>query len=158
MVDLTPTTHPPHPPTAQRLYTDYGLETKAYLDIREVAGGLGLVHCRRRALSWMAKEFLGVEMDKEQQLSDWQDKELTKEQIEYSAIDSWVASSIVEVMFRRYRSQVGQVSSSLDCKALDINLLACCLYVVVRNVVSQGELGLNLLCMSTGQRHNGVLY
>ena len=79
-----------------------------------MAGGLGLVHCRRRALSWMAKEFLGVEMDKEQQLSDWQEKELTKEQIQYSAIDSWVASSIVEVMFRRYRGQVGQVSHMIE--------------------------------------------
>lgn len=48
-------------------------------------------------------------MDKEQQLSDWQDKELTPEQIQYSAIDSWVAASIVDVLYKKYKNQVGQV-------------------------------------------------
>lgn len=48
----------------KRLQEDYGLETRSALDLRDVLGGLGLLHLRKRNLAFLAKEFLGFEMDK----------------------------------------------------------------------------------------------
>ena len=91
----------------KRLHLDYGVETASHLDLRDVLGGLGLLHLRKRNLAFLAREFLGYEMDKAQQCSDWANRELSPEQIAYSAVDAWAAYGIVDTLFRRYRDQVG---------------------------------------------------
>jgi ribonuclease D len=49
-------------------------------------------------------------MDKDQQRSDWGNVELTGQQVKYAALDAWAGYSIIEVLFRKYGSVVGQVS------------------------------------------------
>ncbi len=96
---------------AKRLMQDYALETRGHMDLREVTQGLGLVQCKKRSMAWLAKEFVGLEMDKSQQCSDWGNRELSPEQIKYSSIDAWVAGAIVGNLYRTYKHQVGQPPS-----------------------------------------------
>lgn len=56
------------------------------------------------------QHFLGFQMDKDQQRSDWGNVELTGQQVKYAALDAWAGYSIIEVLFRKYGSVVGQVS------------------------------------------------
>lgn len=65
-----------------------------YLAARNILNGTG----ERLSLSAVAKRFIGVDLDKTQQKSDWSRQDLTREQIEYAKADVAVLPRLYDVL------------------------------------------------------------
>jgi DNA polymerase I-like protein with 3'-5' exonuclease and polymerase domains len=72
---------------------------------------------RRHGLADVAQYFLGVEMDKSQQVSDWSAAELSHSQIEYAARDAAIMPQVRDKLDERLKSdQLEQVAAlEFDC-------------------------------------------
>ncbi|TRY69122.1 hypothetical protein TCAL_04110 [Tigriopus californicus] len=84
---------------ARKLERDYGLSVRGCCDLRHWVQQFR-PHLRRRGLAGLAYAFLGVTMDKDWRVraSNWENPELTPEQIKYAANDALVAINIGLVM------------------------------------------------------------
>lgn len=70
---------------ARKLYEDYGVRVAGTLDLRYMAHMAG--H-RAGGLAKMCEDCLDYSLDKNDQLSDWEETYLTKNQIKYAADDA----------------------------------------------------------------------
>lgn len=88
-----------------------GVETRP-LYCTKIASRLCRTYADRHGLKDLAKELLGVELSKQQQLSDWGAENLTDAQIEYAATDVLYLHAIREklaaMLAREGRSRLAQ--------------------------------------------------
>lgn len=80
----------------RRLRADRGLVCRGWVDVRHLAR-LHRPHLQRLGLAGIAKEVLGLTMDKDWRVraSDWEEETLTPRQIEYAANDAIVAVNAI---------------------------------------------------------------
>lgn len=71
----------------------------------------------KSSLKAIASEYLGIELSKEERLTDWGKEELTKEQLKYSAIDSKILLPLREKLIKRIvsASLVRVAKMEFDC-------------------------------------------
>ena len=79
------------------IYYHFGVELTNITDTMLLAqllaaGNMGV----ERGLGPVAKDVIGVDLDKDQQTSDWSTPVLTKEQLDYAALDAQVLIPLVE--------------------------------------------------------------
>lgn len=97
----------------------YGLEFEVLYDTMLMAKLIYAGDFRLPAkLSAVVHNFLGVQIDKGEQLSDWS-RELTKEQIEYSALDAWILLPLAKVLNKNL-IRFGLLETALiECEAIN---------------------------------------
>lgn len=80
---------------AHLLMNDYNIQVSGYIDLRYLAKECCL---QERSLAALANKLLGCELDKDWRVraSDWEAELLTDRQIEYAALDAYVAVKILE--------------------------------------------------------------
>ncbi|XP_050533718.1 exonuclease 3'-5' domain-containing protein 2 [Daktulosphaira vitifoliae] len=80
---------------AQLLMNDYNIEISGYIDLRYIAKDCGLIE---RSLAALSYKLLGCELDKDWRVraSYWETEILTERQIQYAALDAYVAVKIFE--------------------------------------------------------------
>lgn len=74
---------------------DYNIEVSGYIDLRYLAREYNL---QERSLGALAHKLLGCQLDKDWRIraSDWNAEFLSDRQIEYAALDAYVAVKILE--------------------------------------------------------------
>ncbi|MFI0435970.1 MAG: DNA polymerase [Parachlamydiaceae bacterium] len=72
-------------------------------DRRELKAELGLA--TTASLKDLAKELLGLEISKEMQTSDWSQEELSKEQLEYAAIDAVLPVKLFAIQWKQLQQR-----------------------------------------------------
>lgn len=74
---------------------DYNIEVSGYIDLRYLASECDL---QERSLGALAYKLLGCRLDKDWRVraSDWNAEFLSDRQIEYAALDAYVAVKILE--------------------------------------------------------------
>ncbi|XP_061366079.1 3'-5' exonuclease-like [Gastrolobium bilobum] len=80
----------------KKLKNEYGLECKNGIDVSTLAVTQWPGRFSSRGLKYLAKELVGLDMKKSKDVctSEWQLKELTKEQVEYACIDAYASFKI----------------------------------------------------------------
>lgn len=80
---------------AQLLLNDYNIQVYGCIDLRYIARECSL---QERSLSALAYKLLGCVLDKDWRVraSDWEAESLCDRQIEYAALDAYVAVKILE--------------------------------------------------------------
>ncbi|XP_050436824.1 exonuclease 3'-5' domain-containing protein 2-like isoform X2 [Adelges cooleyi] len=80
---------------AQFLMSDYNIEVSGFIDLRYLAKKSGLAE---RSLAALSYKLLGCELDKDWRVraSNWEEEVLTDRQINYAALDAYVAVKIFE--------------------------------------------------------------
>lgn len=80
---------------AYLLLKDYNIEVSGCIDLRYLAKECCL---QERSLGALASKLLGCELDKDWRVraSDWEAEALSNRQIEYAALDAYVAVKIFE--------------------------------------------------------------
>ena len=83
-----------------KLERDTGLVMKNFVDIQRMAKALypGL---QRTGIKALAKHLLGIEIDKSEAMSNWEDVPLEPSQIEYAALDAWFGLKIFQELEKR---------------------------------------------------------
>lgn len=83
---------------ARLLKTDYNLTVRSWLDLRYFSEHIGAHILPPRSMAIMARQLLGIEMDKSTALScsNWQARRLTPQQIRYAADDVRISMLILE--------------------------------------------------------------
>lgn len=79
----------------QLLMNDYNIQVSGYIDLRYLAKECCL---EERSLAALAYKLLGCTLDKDWRVraSDWEAETLSNRQIEYAALDAYVAIKILE--------------------------------------------------------------
>ncbi|XP_055710470.1 bifunctional 3'-5' exonuclease/ATP-dependent helicase WRN-like isoform X4 [Phlebotomus papatasi] len=97
---------------ARYLRMDYNVEMSSVLDLRSIAPEW----CFDMGLERMAKKFLNIELDKKSGISysNWENSELTNEQIDYAAKDAIVGIKLYNY-FNKHCDQMTQTAE--DCYA-----------------------------------------
>lgn len=74
---------------------DYNIKVSGYIDLRYLARECSL---QERSLSALAYKLLGCQLDKDWHVraSNWDAESLSNRQIEYAALDAYVAIKILE--------------------------------------------------------------
>ena len=87
-----------------KLQRDRSLVMKTVVDIQRMAKELcpGL---QRTGLKALAKHFLGIELDKTEAVSNWEEVPLEASQIEYAALDAWLPLKLFQELKRQQRLQ-----------------------------------------------------
>ncbi|KAK3095681.1 hypothetical protein FSP39_017541 [Pinctada imbricata] len=81
----------------RRLSRDYGFIVRGCVDLRHVLNRVrGIFHCEQGGLQGLASCILGIHLEKDPRLrmGNWEAKSLSKEQIEYAALDAIVGVDI----------------------------------------------------------------
>lgn len=80
---------------AHLLMNDYNIQVSGCIDLRYIAKECCL---QERSLAALTYKLLGCELDKDWRVraSDWEAESLTNRQIEYAALDAYVAVKILE--------------------------------------------------------------
>ncbi|XP_015926356.1 exonuclease 3'-5' domain-containing protein 2 [Parasteatoda tepidariorum] len=81
---------------ANKLFEDYGLEVRGFIDLRFLANDLEELREKNLGLKSLSHELLNIDLNKSKRLrcSDWDAPELTDEQIKYASEDVIVAAQI----------------------------------------------------------------
>ncbi|KAG4968101.1 hypothetical protein AAZX31_12G134700 [Glycine max] len=85
------------------LKNDYGLECNKGIDVSLLAKEKWPHRISSGALKYLAKELVGLEMEKSKAVctSEWQSKELTQTQIEYACIDAYASFKIGKMILNQ---------------------------------------------------------
>eukprot|EP00026_Physarum_polycephalum_P006793 Phypoly_transcript_06845.p1 GENE.Phypoly_transcript_06845~~Phypoly_transcript_06845.p1 ORF type:complete len:530 (+),score=62.33 Phypoly_transcript_06845:46-1590(+) len=77
----------------KQIWQSYAIHTRGLVDLRPLAQHYGY---QPRGLAHLAESILGVNMNKNPKVrcSQWGNKELSEEQIEYAALDAWIGHKI----------------------------------------------------------------
>lgn len=114
------------------LFNDYNIIVRSWLDLRFFSEHLGHHILPPRSLAIMARQLLGIEMDKSRDIacSNWQARKLVPRQIQYAASDVRIPMIILEKVIQQFNRLygVGQFDSwqtvrrflhgDLECKFL----------------------------------------
>ncbi|XP_055312171.1 exonuclease 3'-5' domain-containing protein 2-like [Sitodiplosis mosellana] len=92
---------------AKYLKDDYGVHVASTLDLRFMATA---ARCTPGGLKKMAKDYLGIPLDKSTQCSDWEAPTLSRPQIEYAALDVHVAIQL----FKYFAREIAPGQNSKD--------------------------------------------
>ncbi|KAL6845347.1 hypothetical protein ACP4OV_024842 [Aristida adscensionis] len=81
---------------AQKLLHDYGLWVANTADLNRVAAELGQPERRQLGMKAVAREMMGVEIEKPERVrrSRWDAPDLTQEQIAYATMDAYVSYEV----------------------------------------------------------------
>ena len=80
---------------ASKLTRESGLVCRGLVDTQHMATSLGL---QKIGLKALAKQLLGIELDKGIVFTNWEKFPLTLSQIEYAALDAWIGLKIYQEM------------------------------------------------------------
>ncbi|GFQ75605.1 exonuclease 3'-5' domain-containing protein 2 [Trichonephila clavata] len=88
---------------ANKLFNDYGLEVRGFVDLRYLAQDLKEVQGKNMSLKSLGIELLGIDLNKSKELrcSDWNAPHLSEEQVEYAANDAIIAAKVFTMIQRR---------------------------------------------------------
>lgn len=75
------------------MFDDYGVRIASTLDLRFMATAAS---CQPGGLDKMARDYLGISLNKSTQCSNWDADKLSRTQIEYAAQDVYVALQLFE--------------------------------------------------------------
>ncbi|MED6211888.1 hypothetical protein PIB30_077914 [Stylosanthes scabra] len=87
----------------KRLRNDFGLECKNVIDLATLAGDKCDQTYSSRGLKFLAKELVGLDMKKSKAIciSEWNSRELAKDQIEYACIDAYASYKIGHYLLQK---------------------------------------------------------
>ncbi|GFV45066.1 exonuclease 3'-5' domain-containing protein 2 [Trichonephila clavipes] len=87
---------------ANKLFNDYGLEVRGFIDLRYLAKDLKELQGKNMSLKSLGVELLGINLNKSKELrcSDWNAPHLSEEQVKYAANDAIIAAKIFNVIQR----------------------------------------------------------
>ena len=118
-----------------KLLKDTGLRCKGAIDLPDLASKSGYTKERGMGLKALAKNLLGVELNKPKsvQLSNWEYLPLNRGQIIYAALDAWVGIKLYSHLQnttndgKTNNGQDGkcEIDGLIDVKPSDIEIVCC---------------------------------
>jgi ribonuclease D len=86
-------------------------EPEGFVDLQQFVKQYGI---EDNGLKKLAANILGFRISKKSQTSNWEQEELTREQLEYAATDAWVCRQIYEVLNNNTRTRPEQTHGKIS--------------------------------------------